>query len=93
MFLNRGGYRLRNARFAMSVVFMVLNAILMHGLRKTETGHFFWITQPLKPKSNYTELYEASPTMDYIAPVVRSQLKGCDHEHNCDTYIMEVIAE
>lgn len=64
--------------------------MLMHGLRRTQNGHFYWITHPLKCKLNYNEFYESSPAMDRIAPVTRSQIKGCDHEHNCDTYIMEV---
>lgn len=89
-FLNRGGHRVRNARLVLTFVFMALNAMLMHGLRRTENGHFFWITQPLKRKSDHHEFYEASPTMDHIAPVSRSQIKGCDHEHDCDAYIMEV---
>lgn len=84
---------MRDARLALTFAFMAVNGMLMHGLRRTENGHFFWITQPLKCKSVYEKFYEASPTMDRIAPVARSQIKGCDHEHNCDSYIMEVSEE
>lgn len=69
---------------------MILNAILMHGLRENRTSRFYWITQPLKPKTDYHEFYETSPTMDQMSEIVRSQIKCCAHENNCDSFIMEV---
>lgn len=75
---------------AISFAFMILNTILMHGLRENKTGRFYWITQPLKRKVNYHEFYEISPIMDHVSPVVRSQIKCCEHEHNCDSYIIDV---
>lgn len=69
---------------------MILNTILMHGLRENKTGRFYWLTQPLKRKVDYHEFYEISPIMDHLAPVVRSQIKCCEHENNCDSYILGV---
>lgn len=62
----------------------------MHGLRENKTGRFYWLTQPLKRKVDYHEIYEVSPIMDHLAPVVRSQIKCCEHENNCDSYILGV---
>lgn len=81
---------LRNSRLAITLAFMILNAILMHGLRENQTSRFYWITQPLKPKIDFHEFYEASPIMDQISEIVRSQIKCCAHADNCDSFIYEV---
>lgn len=69
---------------------MLLNATLMHGLRENRNGRFFWLTQPLKQKTDYHAFYEESPLMDKVSPVVHSQIKCCAHEMDCDSYIYEV---
>lgn len=69
---------------------MILNATLMHGLRENRTSRFYWLTQPLKTKTDYHAFYEESPVMDKLSPVVRSQIKCCAHEQSCDTFIFEV---
>lgn len=81
---------LRNSRLAITFAFMILNAILMHGLRENRTGNFYWITQPSKPKEEYHEFYETSPVMDKLSPIVRSQIKCCAHKDDCDSFIMQV---
>lgn len=68
-----------------------MNTILMHGLRDNRTNRSYWITQPQKPKSDYHEFYEASPVMDQLSNIVRSQIKCCAHEKNCDSFIWEVM--
>ncbi|XP_055324797.1 uncharacterized protein LOC129579144 [Sitodiplosis mosellana] len=82
---------LRNSRWAITIAFMLLNATLMHGLRENRSGRFYWLTQPLKPKTDYHEFYEESQYMDKLSPIVRSQIKCCAHEMNCDSYIYEGI--
>lgn len=81
---------LRNSRLALSSAFMLLNAVLMHGLRENRTNRSYWITQPQKPKSDYHEFYEVSPVMDQLSNIVRSQIKCCTHENNCDSFIWKV---
>lgn len=81
---------LRNSRLALTFAFMLLNTILMHGLRENRTNRSYWIAQPQKPKSEYHEFYEASPIMDRVSNIVRSQIKCCAHENNCDSFIWEV---
>ncbi|XP_031619734.1 uncharacterized protein LOC116338535 [Contarinia nasturtii] len=82
---------LRNSRLAITIAFMALNATLMHGLRENHTGRFYWLTQPLKSKTEYHEFYEESAVMDKISPIVRSQIKCCAHEDSCDTFIFNGI--
>lgn len=81
---------LRNSRVALTIAFMILNAILMHGLRENRNGSSYWITQPLKQKEQYHEFYESSPIMDKLSPIVRSQIKCCAHKNSCDSFIIEV---
>lgn len=64
--------------------------MLMHGLRENQGGRFYWLTQPAKPKTDYHTFYEESPVMDYLSPIVRSQIKCCAHEKSCDSFIFEV---
>lgn len=75
---------------AITIAFMALNAVLMHGLRENRTGRFYWITQPAKPKTDFHAFYEDSPTMDRLSPIVRSQIKCCAHHGNCDSHILAV---
>lgn len=81
---------LRNSRLAITFAFMILNAILMHGLRENQISEFYWITQPLKSNNNYHEFYETSPIMDKVSKIVRSQIKCCAHKDNCDSFILGV---
>lgn len=69
---------------------MLLNTVLMHGLRENQTSRSYWIVQPPKPKASYHEFYETSPIMDQVSEIVRSQIKCCAHDDNCDSYIYEV---
>lgn len=63
---------------------------LMHGLRENDFGRFYWLTEPLKRKAEFHEFYEPSPLMDQLTPVVRSQIKCCEHARSCDEYIWNV---
>lgn len=82
---------MRNSRLAITIAFIFMNAALMHGLRENQTGRFYWLTQPLKSKTEYHAFYEESPVMDKISPIVRSQIKCCAHEDSCDTFILTGI--
>lgn len=81
---------LRNSLLALTIAFMLMNTMLMHGLRENQTNRSYWIVQPQKPKSDYHEFYEASPIMDQMSNIVRSQIKCCAHDNNCDSFIWEV---
>lgn len=81
---------LRNSRLALTIAFMLLNTMLMHGLRENRTNRSYWIVQPQKSKSDYHEFYEVSPIMDQMSNIVRSQIKCCAHDNNCDSFIWEV---
>lgn len=92
--INRGDFyifkKLRNYRVAITLAFMLLNMVLLHGLRENKSGGFYWLIQPLKRKNEYHDIYEVSPIMDRLTPAVRSQLKLCEHNKSCDSYILEV---
>lgn len=81
---------LRNSRIAITLAFMLLNILLMQGLRENDFGRFYWLTEPLKRKADFHEFYEPSPLMDQLTPVVRSQIKCCEHAKSCDEYIWNV---
>lgn len=94
--INRGDFCIfkwiRNYRAVATVVFMTLNALMLHGMRDCRAAKIYWLVRPLRPKPAYHETYESSPFMNRCSPAVRSELKICDHEHSCDSYIVKVSA-
>lgn len=81
---------IRNYRAIATAVLMTFNALMLHGMRECKNEKYFWIVQPIKSKEVYNQVNEKSPFMDYCSPEIRSELKQCDHQNSCDSYIRKV---
>lgn len=85
--INRGDFYVlkfvRNSRLLITFIFMVVNALLMHGLRENTDGGFYWLIQPTKNHFDNNEEIDAEQ-------IGITKGKTCAHEENCYTHTFQV---
>lgn len=92
--LSRGDFYIfkwmKESRGLFTFAFMVVNGLLLHGLRENNDNGFYWLIAPNKRRRDEQDIAEDSPIIECLIPHTKSQPKSCPHANSCDYHIIEV---
>lgn len=81
---------LKRSKMAITFFFMILNTLLLHGLRKNKDCGFYWLIQPQSLTVQKEGLNDKSSFFDFLFPRSQKKSKICRHKNSCDSYLIEV---